>query len=334
MSRQFTGKDFWKKGILILSVLAAAAAVVILFAAVQKYSAEDGYEYLIGLSQPGLSDNAQIALYNDIASACGEEDIRLISYDAGQNTAKQRKDIRTLTEIGVDALIVSSENAETMADVISSACQEGIAVILIGSVPVSGEFTCKVVPDRVEAGRIAGEYAAELFPEETCTILEIYGEARSRVSRELQRGFRDIIDAHGNMTIEYVMTGYWTQVDTQERLIESRFFSQKPSVDVIFAHNDSMAIAAAITAEEREKEPVIISVGGYTLPNSDLEAMRDGRLQAAVVCPSGGKEAVDLAIKIIREGQLPPNTVWLEPELVTAENVDAYLNRARNTDET
>ena len=95
-----------------------------------------------------------------------------------------------------------------------------------------------------------------------------------------------------------------------------------------------MAIAAAITAEERDSKAVIIGVGGYRLPNSDLEAVRDGRLQATVYCPTGGKEAVDLAVKIIRDGESPPDTVQLQPELVTAENVNAYLHAERSTDET
>ena len=334
MSRNSTEKAAGKTGIRILSVLAIAAAVLFLFIGLRQYTKEDGYVYLIGLSQPDLSDNAQLALYNDIALSCAAEDIRLISYDAGQSTAKQRNDIRTLTEIGVDALIISSDNAEAMADVIGNAYHAGITVILIGSIPVTGECSCHVVPDRYAAGRIAGEYMAGLFPEENCTVLEIYGEARSRISKDLQYGFQDAIDRYNNIINEYVMTGYWTEVDTQERLIESRFFSLKPAVNAIFAHNDSMAIAAAITAEERGKEVVIIGVGGYALPNSDLQAVRDGRLQATVYCPTGGKEAVDLAVRIIRDGQQPPDTVTLEPELVTAANVDAYLQAERSTDET
>ena len=122
-------------------------------------------------------------------------------------------------------------------------------------------------------------------------------------------------------------------VGTRERLIESAFFSLTPSVDVIFAHNDSMAIAAAITAEEHGEEVVIISVGGYSLPNSDLEAVRDGRLQATIYCPTGGKEAVDLALKRIRKEPLSQDTVRLEPELITAANVDAYLSTERSADE-
>ena len=35
---------------------------------------------------------------------------------------------------------------------------------------------------------------------------------------------------------------------------------------------------------------------------------------------------MQLAVRIIREKELPPETVYLEPVLVTAENVDEYLH--------
>ncbi len=108
-------------------------------------------------------------------------------------------------------------------------------------------------------------------------------------------------------------------IDTDER-------NKAERVDLIFAHNDVMAIAAAAEAEEKKSEAAVISVGGYDLRGSDLEAVKDGRLNAAVFCPTGGREAVQLAVRIIREKELPPETVYLEPVLVTAENVDEYLH--------
>lgn len=325
-----SGNSGW---IVVIAVLLIAAATAALFFVVQQQTREDGFPFLIGLSQPGLSGNAQLALYNEIDACCEAEDIRLIAYDAGESTAKQRTDIRALTELGVDALIISSDNAEAMTDAIADAYNKGIVVILIGSVPVGGVYTCNIMADNYHAGLLAGEFTASLFEDQPCTVLEIQGEARSRISKDLQRGYLEVIDGYPDITKEYVMTGYWTQVDTQERITESAFFSRKPPIDVIFAHNDSMAIAAAITSEERGKDPVIISVGGYALPNSDLEAVRDGRLDAAVHIPTGGREAVETAVRIIREKETPPGSVRLDTELVTAENVEEYLAAAEKTAE-
>ena len=62
-------------------------------------------------------------------------------------------------------------------------------------------------------------------------------------------------------------------IDTDER-------NKAERVDLIFAHNDVMAIAAAAEAEEKKSEAAVISVGGYDLRGSDLEAVKDGRLNA------------------------------------------------------
>ena len=73
MKQDRSGKSNTRTGILILSVLLIVGALAALFAAVANYTREDGYEYLIGLSQPDLTENAQLALYNDVASSCAAE---------------------------------------------------------------------------------------------------------------------------------------------------------------------------------------------------------------------------------------------------------------------
>lgn len=307
--------------IIVLSIL-----IVVCFGGVICLSScspeNEGVRILIGLSQPNLIDNSQISIKTEIQNRClSYDNVRCISYDAGFNYMNQAEDIDRLLKLGVDALIVVTVEPELISDAITQAYDTGIPVIIIGYAPGSGKCTTRIFTDNNKIGQKIGEYVVRLEGESECIVLEILGDPESTISKDLKLGFKQAIQGHKNIRNEYVMTGYWSQDKTIERLKESDFNNKTPPIDLVFAQNDSMAVGAALGMADFNRDITIIGIGGYPFKNSDLEALKNGLIDATFVLPTGGNAAVDTVLKLIN-GESVPAQIELEGTLVSKEDVN------------
>lgn len=307
--------------ILITSVI-VMIAVAILFVLKTE---DDGVQTLIGVSQPNLTDSFQIQLYNELYEMeSNNEEMYFACFDAGYSVEKQKDDIENLLSLGLDALIVVTFDPESISDSIQEAYDTGIPVIIIGYAPEKADYTTRIYTDNFEIGSKAGEYVKTLANIRECIVMEIQGDPYSRESRDLKNGFSSAIDKYDNITKEYVMTGYWSQESTRNRMHESDFFSKKPQINVIFAQNDMMAAGAAANLRETRKKAYIISVGGFKLKNSDLIMIRDGIINATFTQPTGAEQAVYAILQSLN-GEEVKKEYRLETMLVTKENVELFL---------
>lgn len=317
-------KHKMKKKVIVFIVL---AAICILATVGIKHvpSEEDGVECLIGVSLPNMTDNFELELFNDVNTQCQKYDsVRFVSYDAGDSKEKQKQDIKNLLDLGVNALIVVTFEPQNIADTIQDVYEQGIPVILIGYAPDNEAYTTRIYTDNEKIGKMAGEYVKKLSNGRTCTVLEIQGEPHSQISVDRKNGFFEGIAPYKNITKEYVMTGYWSQEKTRARMNQSDFSSKQPPINVIFAHNDMMALGAAVNLSQTRKSAYIISVGGYSVKNSDLLAIKEGIINATFTYPTGGEIAVDTIMNIMAQKDVPKE-IELPSQLVNEDNVDAFL---------
>lgn len=285
---------------------------------------DEGVKTLIGLSQPNLSDNLQLCIKTEIQNQCEFYDnVRCISYDAGFNYSNQSEDIQRLLQLGVDALVIVTVEPDLIADAIAQAYDTGIPVIIIGYAPSNGKYTTRVYTDNVKIGQQAGEYVKLLAGDEEIVMLEILGDPESMISKDLKQGFKQAIQDQENIKNEYVMTGYWSQDKTLERMTESDFKSKMPPIDLVFAQNDSMAIGASQGVLDFGREITIIGVGGYPVKNSDLEAIQNGQIDATFSVPTGGKEAVETIIRLLNR-DTAPRQIELTAALVNQSNIEQF----------
>ena len=88
--------------------------------------------------------------------------------------------------------------------------------------------------------------------------------------------------------------------------------------------------AAIITAESSKKDMAkLLVVGIDALPTADggIKSVLDGRMDVTYVYPTGGKEAIDWAVKILKDKASPPREVVLETEEVTSANAADLLKK-------
>ncbi len=94
-------------------------------------------------------------------------------------------------------------------------------------------------------------------------------------------------------------------------------------IDAVYGHNDPQAHGAylAAKAEGRGRENTIKFIGIDALPHEGVMYVKQGILTATLQYPTGGKEAIDIGMRILK-GEEVPKWITLGTRLFTKENVD------------
>lgn len=283
----------------------------------------DGIKYLIGVSQPNNSDPWRIYMNQLMREeAANYLSVKVQFYDAADDDINQKRDIEKLIEQKVDLLIVYPNNGKFLSEIVSSVYKNGIPVIVMGNVIGAEDYTMLIYSDNYKIGRQAGEFVVKMLGDKGGTILEVQGSPDSTITKERKEGFRDAIKGFSKIKIEYVVVGYWLRDLTEERVRE--IYKKEPKVDVVFAHNDSMAIGAwRVSANERINAR-FIGIEGLPGKNGGLEAVNNGLLEGTIIYPTGGREAIINALKILK-GETVPKRIEIPATIVTKDNIKQFI---------
>ena len=154
-------------------------------------------------------------------------------------------------------------------------------------------------------GKQAGEWLAKTTGGKGI-ILEIEGSTGSSPANDRKKGFDDVIAKYPDMKIVASQTGNFARDEgrqTAEALLQAH-----PEANIIYAHNDEMAIGAIAAIEAAGKKPgkdiLIVSIDGE---KDGLQAIIDGKMGATVECnPKFGPAAYAAAIKYAKGEKIPP----------------------------
>ena len=98
-------------------------------------------------------------------------------------------------------------------------------------------------------------------------------------------------------------------------------------IDLFYCLNDPMAEGAYIAAKNagREKDMYFIGVDGLPTPDGGIRSVMDGRLSLSMVYPTGGKEAIENAYKLLVMGEDLEKVVTLGTEVINPDNAAELL---------
>ena len=131
----------------------------------------DKKKYVIGVSQCS-EDNWRDKLNGEmLQSLYYYDNVELKIVSAYDNDRRQIAQIDSLVDSGIDLLVVSPNQMNTVTDVIDRAYDKGIPVILFDRKTDSGKYTAFIGGDNYEVGRVMGNYVASLFGEPEATSL-------------------------------------------------------------------------------------------------------------------------------------------------------------------
>jgi ribose transport system substrate-binding protein len=287
---------------------------------------------LIGMSQANKGEPWRQAMNDQIAAAAAAHpELEVVFADAAQNNAKQVADVENFLQQGIDLLIISPNEAAPLTDVVAKVCAAGVPVIVLDRKVNGDQFTMWIGADNVEIGRRAGQYAANYCEEQglaPCNVIEIRGLEGSTPAKERGDGFREGLADNPDATIIAQQNADWLREKAIP--VSQAMFQANPDVNVVYAHNDPMAEAAIISAQNAGlnlDDMLFIGIDALPTPDGGIRSVIDGRIDVTYVYPTGGSQAIDNAVQILEQGVTPPAEVVLETEEVVPENAQQLLDK-------
>lgn len=298
---------------------------VISFFAFRMKGKSEGIKFVIGMSQANLTEPWRIAMNKEIESESKKyKDLKIIYKDGGGSIEKQESDINELLNSGVDLLIVSIDNSKELKNAVSKAHNE-IPVIVLDRAMEGGNYTLYIGPNNKLIGKKAGELVAKIIGGKKGNVIEVQGVLDSAPSVERSQGFRKVIKDYPNIKIEDTVIGEWQRDEVEDDM--KPLLKDNKDVNVIFAQDDYMALGAYRAAQSEGLSDVkIVGVDGLTGENGGLDLVSRGILEGTFTCSTGGKEAVQYAMKVLKKEGHVPKKVILKSEEITKNNVYKYLN--------
>ena len=224
--------------------------------------------------------------------------------DGQQKQENQIKAIRSFIAQKVD-LIALDPVVETGWDtVLKEAKDANIPVVIVDrKVTVSDEslYECFLGSDMVEEGKKAAQIVIDEFGKDAqLNIAELQGTVGSTAMVGRQQGFNEAIKDCPNYKIIKSQTGDFTRAKGKE-VMEAFLKSDGDSINVLWSHNDDMAVGAIQAIEEYGKKPgediFIVSVDGI---KDIFQAMADGKANATVECnPLLGPQLLEVSKDIL-----------------------------------
>lgn len=275
--------------------------------------------YKIGVSQCSS---------DDWRNKCNEEIYREIMFhpeaqveirSADDNNEKQIADIRYFVENGFDIIIAAPNEADAITPIIKDVYDSGIPVVVFDRNIHGESFTAYQGVDNIGIGESAAQYARNLVGEGG-KVIEIYGLAGSTPAIERHNGFVREMEKRGLQMLASAY-GNWNY-DDAEVVCDSLFAIYK-DVDLVYAHNDRMAIAASDVARRRGLDVQVIGVDAA--PEIGIKAVRDSVIDATFLYPTEGYRLIRTALAILKGEPYERKAILPKSSVVDLSNADILL---------
>ncbi len=262
--------------------------------------------YRIGVSQCS-QDDWRTKMNDEIhREIMFHEDAVVEIRSADDNNLKQIEDIRYFADNGFDIIVVAPNEAATLTPVIKEVYESGIPVITFDRDIIGDTYTARIGVDNEGLGRSAAHYALHLLGE-GANAIEIYGLRGSTPAEERHKGFvKEFTKGHGTLLAS--VAADWNKEDAVP--VVDSLLNIYGDVDLIYAHNDRMAIGAAEVARRTGRDDIKI-IGIDAAPEIGIQAVADSLIDATFFYPTEGHRLIQTALAILkgepyqRETRLP-----------------------------
>jgi ribose transport system substrate-binding protein len=274
-------------------------------------------KWVVGMSQCNLGEPWRVQMNADIRkAAAGNPELTVIFKDAQNDTLKQRAHVEEFVSSRVSLLIISPKEAVPLTAPVAEAFRQGIPVIVLDRRVLGTEYTTFIGADNKRIGRAAGRWAAAKLANKG-KIVELKGLMTSTPGQDRHSGFLEGIKGTG-LEIVFEADMKWLEPNARKEM-ESALAVHK-QIRLVYAHNDPGAHGAYLAARAvgREKEMLFVGIDG--LPQEGQVYVQQGILAASFEYPTGGKEAIETALRILKGGKVPKE-ITLRSRVFTPENI-------------
>ena len=307
---------------LLRPVLSAACMAAVVAAALLGAGCRSERVWRIGISQCSSDDWREKMNEEILREALFHDNVSIEIRSADDSNSKQIADIRWFADNGFDIIIASPNEAEALTPVISEVYESGIPVVLFDRNIDGDAYTAWQGADNTEIGRAAARFARTLV-DGPCRVIEIRGLSGSTPAIERHRGFLNVVAESpelytvlGNGAGDWNYEKGFAAADSLLRLY--------PRTNLIYAHNDRMAIAAADAARRHGREDIKI-IGIDAAPQIGLQAVADGVIDATFLYPTEGHRLLRTALAVLQGEPFERNFTLPVSPAVDASNAEIML---------
>jgi ABC-type sugar transport system substrate-binding protein len=288
---------------------------------------ESDHRIVLGFSQLGEANDWRRANSESIKSAAATSNIILRFEVAHDSQANQLRALRQFIADKVDVI--------AFAPVVQSGWEEVLAEARAASIPVivtdqtiSGDpslYAGFLGSDFVEEGRKAARWVVGAFPDaEDVHVVELRGTDGAGPAIDRQKGFAEILAAHPAIRIARSESAGFTRDKGREVMTE--ILGATKNVQVVFAHNDDMALGAIEAIEDAGLKPgrdiKIVSVDAV---RAAFDAMIAGKLNATVECnPLLGPQLMTSVTEVVAGRPIPKRSV-VDEQVFTMQTAKQHI---------
>lgn len=231
-------------------------------------------------------------------------EIRCAEDDCNQ----QIKDIQYYIDNNVDLIIVSPLESQALTPIISKAYKKGIPVVLFDRFIENDDYTAFVGGDNVGAGEQQAAYAITRFPE-GANIVELMGDMSTTPAEKRHKGFIRGISNNPEINVIASIDCHWKA--TEAEVAMDSLLKSGRKIDMVVSHTDWMANEAKKKADELQPGNKIVFVGtdGFASPDLGIYALMEGKLDATAIYPTGGREIIETAVRILHGEKVERETL-------------------------
>ena len=268
----------------------------------------------VGFAQTESNNPWRIAQTKSMQDEAKKRGYQLVYTDAAGSAAKQGSDVRSMIAQKVDAIFLAPREEKPLAAAVLEAKKAGIPVILLDrnvdqSLAKPGvDYVTFIGSDFILEGQRVAEWLVKNAGGKT-NIIELEGTTGSSPANDRKKGFDDVIAKHPEFKILASQSGDFAR--DKGRQVMVTLLQDNPNVNVVYAHNDEMAIGAIAALEAAGKKPgkdvLVLSIDGG---KEAVQLVIDGKINYVVECnPRFGPKAFDTLEAYARGEQIPAKLI-------------------------
>ncbi|WP_353856875.1 ribose ABC transporter substrate-binding protein RbsB [Clostridium perfringens] len=223
----------------------------------------------------------------------------LVVLDSQNDPAKERANVEDLVQLGVIALLINPTDSDAVVKTVEVANKSNIPVITLDRQANGGKITSHIASDNIKGGEMAAEYVLDKFKDEKgpINVVEIQGIPGASATRDRGEGFHNIMDKNDKFNFISIQAA---DFDRQKGLqVMENIIQANPNIQVVFAHNDEMALGAVKAIKASGINALVIGFDG----NDDAKDSIDANEMTATIAQQPdliGALGVELANKIYK----------------------------------
>ncbi len=286
-----------------------------------------GEKIQIGLTFLALDNPFFVSFKAAIEDACAANDVELVFSDSQGTSEGQIKALEDFISMGVDAIIITPQDAEAVSPLIAEARSNGIYVVC--HTTKANEYDAYVGADEYEMGYCLGEAAGQWIKEnlgdqETVQAATLnYDISPSVIPRK--EGIIDGVNAIAD-NVEFVGTETAGETSAGMAAAET-FLAAYPDLQVLLGINDGGVLGAYEAFMDAGKDGDDILLGGIDATDEGLAKVAEGGIFRITVNqdPTAmGQRCVQNCLDLIA-GKEVEKDYYVELTAVTADNVADYI---------